>query len=66
MVYDGSWVDDKPDGEGKEELEDGNTYIGSYSKGKNRYGKLIMKKKNGCIYGGNYVDENMNGKGKYI
>ena len=66
MTYDGYFVNDKYDGEGKYIWTNGEYYIGQWSKGE-RNGKGIDYYKDGTIrYDGDFVNGKYQGNGKYI
>ena len=66
ILYEGDWVDGKPEGNGKFNREDGNYYIGQFKKGL-RNGKGTQFYPNGNIkYEGDYVNDEYEGNGKYI
>ena len=65
-MYDGNWINNKYEGNGKYILEDGEYYIGQYKNGlRNGYGILYYK--NGNIkYEGDSVNDKAEGNGKGI
>ena len=66
IKYEGDWINDKPEGNGKEFFEDGEYYIGQYKNGL-RHGKGIEYYSNGNIkYEGEYINDKFEGNGKYI
>ena len=56
LKYDGDYVNDKPEGDGKFIDENGNYYIGQFLNGK-RKGKGIICDKNGNIISDKNFDE---------
>ena len=66
ILYDGDWVNGKPEGNGKFIREDGYYYIGQFKNGL-RHGKGIIYYKDGKImYDGDFVNNEYEGNGKYI
>ena len=64
--YEGDFVNDKQEGNGKSIWEDGNYYIGQWKNGL-RNGKGTYYYSNGNIrYEGDYVNNKREGYGKYI
>ena len=66
IKYEGNWVDDMPEGNGKFIEEEGNYYIGQFKKGL-KHGKGNEYNKEGKImYEGDFVEGQKEGNGKYI
>ena len=64
--YEGEFVNDKYEGKGKYNYEDGKYYIGEWKNGL-RNGRGILYYKNGNIlYEGDFVNDKFEGNGKYI
>ena len=59
ITYEGDFINDKYEGNGKYNWEDGEYYIGQWKNGK-RYGKGKLYYKNGSIkYEGDWLDNKM-------
>ena len=66
IIYDGDFVNDNAEGNGKIILEKGEYYIGEFKNGLIN-GKGIIYNKNGdIIYDGDWLNNEMEGNGKYI
>ena len=64
LVYEGTFVNDKPDGEGEEESNSGSSfYKGQYKNGK-KGPKGYMRFGDGNVYEGEFKDNAIQGKGK--
>ena len=64
-IYEGDFINDKFEGDGKYYWEDGQYYIGQFLNGL-KHGKGIIYYKNGHIkYEGDFIKENLEGDGKY-
>lgn len=63
-VYDGTWLQDQPHGEGVMQIpgSEGYTYTGGYSHGK-RSGKGMCRFENGRVYVGSWKNDAMDGEG---
>ena len=63
FVYEGTFYNDKQDGEGQEKWNDGgNEYEGQYTKGKK--GPRGIMKFRGNVYEGEFKDNVLHGRGK--
>ena len=66
IKYEGDFIDDEYEGNGKKYYEDGQYYIGQFKKGF-KHGKGIHYYKNGNIkYEGDFIDDDYEGHGKNI
>ena len=66
IKYEGYFVNDKYEGDGKYIYENGNYYIGPFMNGLS-HGKGILYYKNGSVkYEGNFVNDKYDGYGKYV
>ena len=62
VVYEGEWVNDIKEGNGKEIYSDGSVYIGNFTNNKkNSQGKLYLA--NGSVYEGEFLNDKINGEG---
>ena len=62
--YEGQWINDKNEGEGKEIWPDGTKFEGSYKEGvKHGFGIFVWS--NNCSYKGNFYNNAMDGIGCY-
>ena len=63
IMYEGDYINDEPEGNGKLVMENGNYYSGQFKKGK-RHGKGKSYDKDGNLfYEGDFINELPNGKG---
>ena len=66
-MYEGDWINDKPEGNGKYIYENGEYYLGQYKNGK-RHGKgkkyEIYNNERKLVYEGEYLNGIKHGKGK--
>ena len=66
IMYEGNFVNDEPEGEGKSHNENGSYYIGHFKNGM-KNGKGIYYYPNGDImYEGDYIDDEPEGNGKLV
>ena len=62
MTYEGSWVNDFKQGEGKQVMLNGNVYIGNFDNNmRHGHGKLTTAN---SVYTGEFVKDKKEGKGK--
>ena len=65
-MYEGDFVNDKADGNGKHIYDNGDYYIGQFKQAK-RHGKGKLYTNNDVlIYDGDFIDDIMDGEGKVI
>ena len=65
-IYEGPFLNDQPEGNGKYIDEKGNQFLGEFKKGKKNGNFIVINKCGEIIYEGDFVNDMMEGFGKYI